>query len=803
MIKTIPIVLFALLLGAVIGMDLRYAKHHDHAQHIESERGENLEARQVWDYLRLRDPATGEIPYGIHTRELQFAHTLANAHPALKGTSSEEILSTPIQTTGWISAGPINVGGRTREIGIDISNEANVLIATAQGGIYRSTDSGESWVRTTALDQVKDNTCLVQDHRAGNTNIWYAGTGELISTTFRRVEVLPSGGGHTVDIGDGIYKSTDSGKSWTVLPSTYDSNTTILDSAFQGVWNIVVDNSNTAQNIVYAACMGAIMRSTDGGTSWTRVLGDPTHLSACSDVQITSTGVVYAFLSYQVVGSGTPSTAGVWRSTDGINWTNITPTSWPETGRMRIGIAPSNENILYIAGVTETSNALWKYDYLSGNGSGKGGVWQNRSANLPVNTVSGGFDGTNTQGGYNVTLKVYPTDTNLVFFGATNLFRATDGFATSAATAWIGGYYYWGDYDSDSGITYPNHHEDNHDVYFLPSNPQKMYSANDGGIFVTYNCLSAYDPNRPVEWQNLNHNDKASIFYVVAMDHAGPVTDSFVVGGLQDQASWITQSGHTWQQRGVGDGCYCAVADHKSFLYVSSQLGNIRQYELDTNLNIIDSADRRPDGINDPQFVTPWMLDPTNTNQMYFAANDSLWTNTDLSPESGHWETLKNCTVTSGTFITALGMSVVPAHTLYYGTSDGHVYRLDNANSTNPAPLEITSSIFPAGAFVSCIAVDPQNADSIVVCFSNYHVISIFASNDGGTTWHDASGNLEQNPDGSGNGPSVRWVSIVHQNGQELYLCGTSVGLFSTTDITGPNVIWNPEGTETIGYAIV
>ncbi len=90
-----------------------------------------------------------------------------------------------------------------------------------------------------------------------------------------------------------------------------------------------------------------------------------------------------------------------------------------------------------------------------------------------------------------------------------------------------------------------------------------------------------------------------------------------------------------------------------------------------------------------------------------------------------------------------------------------------------------------------------------MVCFSNYHVISIFASNDGGTTWHDASGNLEQNPDGSGDGPSVRWVSMVHQNGQELYLCGTSVGCFQLRILPAQMSIWNPEGAETIGYAIV
>jgi hypothetical protein len=196
---------------------------------------------------------------------------------------------------------------------------------------------------------------------------------------------------------------------------------------------------------------------------------------------------------------------------------------------------------------------------------------------------------------------------------------------------------------------------------------------------------------------------------------------------------------------------------------------------------------------------------------MYFAANNTLWRNDDLAgvPDNQvystdvNWVMLSNSTLAANTYITALGMSTVPAHRLYYGTSNGHLYRMDNANDPAPMPQEITGSIFPKNAYICCVAVDPQNADSIVVCFSNYHVRSIFASNDGGMTWHDASGELEQNADGSGDGPSVRWITIVHQHGEELYLCGTSVGLFSTTDISGPNVIWSSEGTETIGYAIV
>jgi hypothetical protein len=337
-------------------------------------------------------------------------------------------------------------------------------------------------------------------------------------------------------------------------------------------------------------------------------------------------------------------------------------------------------------------------------------------------------------------------------------------------------------------------------------------------MHMTYDVLGYDDPNFPIIWQNINFNDQASIIYVVGIDHATP-GDSTVLGGFQDQGSWLSyDSANYWISYDGGDGCYCAIADNKTAYYMSSQEGYVSRWTIGTDYayegfaGLSPSGAALPDGSMHAQFVTPWMLDPANTDQMYFANNTTLWRNDDLAgiPDNQNyttdlnWVQLHNATLSTNSFFTALGMSTLPAqHRLYYGTSDGHVFRMDGANGSDPKPHEITGSIFPKNAYVSCIAVDPQNADSIVVCFSNYDVISIFASNDGGATWHDASGNLERNADGSGDGPSVRWVSIVHQNGQELYLCGTSVGLYSTTDITGPNVTWNPEGAETIGHAIV
>ncbi len=791
MLKIIPVLLFASLLCLLLSMTSRYDAGHHKAFRREPLEEENVQAQQLRDYLRLRDPATGEIPRGIRMRELAFVRTIGSDRPALKGTPT-------IQTMGWQSAGPINAGGRTRGIGIDVSNEANVLIATAQGGVWRSTDSGQAWSRTTTPGELKDMSSLVQDHRPRKTGIWYAGTGELISTTWRRTAVYTEPDYHSANIGNGIYKSTDDGLTWNVLPSTVSTDATVLGSVFDGVWDIALDSSRADSDIVYAAGFGAIMRSNDGGESWTHVLGDPVNISVETDIAITSRGIVYAYLSGESAGMGTPSKAGVWRSTDGLQWTNITPTGWSsESGRMKIAIAPADENILYIGGVSPTlwyGASLWKYDYFSGNGSESGGAWEDRSANVPQSTDSIGSYGLNTYGGYAVTLTVHPTDTDLVFFGGTNLYRSWDGFATTGMVEWIGGY----DQTNGGYSETNNDHPDHHELKFVPSNPTVAYNANDGGMFMTYDALGYDDPSYPVTWTNINFEDQASIIYVVALDHATP-GDSTVLGGFQDQGSWLSyDSSNYWIQYYGGDGTYCAIDDGESNLYMSSQEGNIVSYNIDEqNWTQLTTPE-----MSQAQFVAPFILDPTNTDQMYYADNNILWRNDDLSL-GANWNELDNSTPVTNSFITALGMSTVPAHRLYYGTSDGRVYRMDEADGTNPTPQEITGSMFPKGAYVSCVAVDPQNADSIVVCFSNYHVISIFASNDGGATWHDASGNLEQNPDGSGDGPSVRWVTIVHQGGQELYLCGTSVGLYSTTDITGPNVIWNPEGTETIGYAIV
>ena len=82
---------------------------------------------------------------------------------------------------------------------------------------------------------------------------------------------------------------------------------------------------------------------------------------------------------------------------------------------------------------------------------------------------------------------------------------------------------------------------------------------------------------------------------------------------------------------------------------------------------------------------------------------------------------------------------------------------------------------------------------------SNYEVISVWYTSDGGTSWQDISGNLEQNHDGTGNGPSVRWGIILPYNSQKNYLVATSVGVYSTSVLNGTSTVWGLEGQNSIG----
>lgn len=734
-------------------------------------------AQAEMELMMLRDPRTNDVPRGIRIREAAFARSLPHRDAGLFRASPD--LGFEPQALTWIERGPNNVGGRTRAFAVDVASPATLIAGSVAGGLWKSTDDGVSWTIRTAPSQIHGITCIAQDRRAGQTGVWYAGTGEIRGSTTNATRW------GSLYLGDGIYKSTDGGETWNLLPSTSSGSPHVTD-AFDYVVNVATNPANLAQAEVLAATHTGIRRSTNGGTSWTTVLPSD---SGYTDVAITATGVMYAATR---VGTGG---VRVWRSPDGVTWTDIRPgTFTPTAGRIVIGLAPSNPLVayFYIESASGTpavlGHQLWKYTYVSGNGSGAGGTWVNRGGNLPSDI--------NSQGGYDMVVHVKPNDENFVLLGGTNLYRSTDGFATTFNTTTIGGYPF-----------FPGtHHPDLHSGAFSPVNPSVYYSSHDGGI------SKAPDITLPgMVWNTLNHGYNVTQFYSVSIppDAGSPM----IMAGAQDNGTQLGNApgASDWVMVFGGDGTVVEVspaADNR--LYTQYQNGPMHRQNWDgTGVTAINPA-----GSTNALFVNPIVLDPNDSSILYYAAGVSssssrIWRN-DSAPfatTTTGWTSLPATEVGAGAGytrrITAMGISTAASpNVLYYGTSDGIVMKAVNANTATPAVSIITppglNGGTAIGGFVRCIAVDPLDSDRALLAFGNYNFQSLWYTTDGGASWTDVEGNLA-----GASGPSVRWATMFHLGGQIRVFLGTSIGVLWSGAVNGPSTIWSQEAGVAIGNVII
>jgi len=759
-----------------------------------------------FEFMQLREPISNSMPSNIKSKELNFVSKL----PVKKSHKGQT----------WDVRGPANISGRMLCMAFDVDDENIINAGSASGGMWKSTNQGQDWKKTTPPYVDQSATCIVQDTRPGKHHIWYYGTGELFSTTDRKVSTNV----RTVGIGNGILKSADSGETWQVLQSTAIILPDELHEVFQGVWKIVTDPVTMNKDIVYAACYGAIMRSEDGGTTWALTLGDIENKSFATDMVITSDGVVYAVLSSHSWSMLRPAKAGVWRSVDGINWENITPANFPvDTRVMKLALAESNENIVYLltesqsdifepfGGYANSNITFWKYTWDDNNNNG---LWENRTQNIP-----GGGDGNITSfpnsfvvyGGYAITMNVKSDDEDVVVIGGMNLFRSTNGFADSLQTIQMGGYPY--DMDSLHQL-----HPDMHHIEFLPSDPNVMFITNDGGVYRINDCLMSTP-----YWYRLNYKLITSQFYTVCIDKA-TAGDNYILGGLQDNNWYYTVTDNVAEFWFSIDICYdgfaVAIADSLDYCIVAAYSGNIWTTLFEPGFHTKDVYFQLPDtllaeydslmGSNDLfPFYQNFVLDPNNRT-FYLPTKTSIWRKDDMKAaahdstlRNAGWNHLSNVDVGDAAIISAISISTNPANRIYYGTNLGRVYKLENAHTGNPVPLDITGPSFPYNAFVACIDVDPDDADNIMVAYSNYRVQSLFHSNDGGQTWTAQGGILEEFPDGTGSGPSIRWVEKLNYQNDYVYFVGTSVGLYSTTHLNGDSTIWEKEADNLIGSVIV
>jgi hypothetical protein len=285
---------------------------------------------------------------------------------------------------------------------------------------------------------------------------------------------------------------------------------------------------------------------------------------------------------------------------------------------------------------------------------------------------------------------------------------------------------------------------------------------------------------------------------------------------------------NSWQKILGGDGIYSAIANTGSFFYASTNGGQVRRLQVDSQGTIIRSTLVAPAGTL--TFRTRFVLNPNNSDMMFFGSSKEdefrdennrllgfLWRNHDLTeipdqsfnPTEINWNVLENTRVSG--LITGLAVTTSnPSHRVYYGTgiiqdaaNVGRLFRLDDAHAGMPVPVDISSSAFPR-TDVTSIAVNPDDGDELLVVFGQHDVPSLFYSNNGGGAWVNVGGNLEQHPDGTGDGPALQAAAILPLiDGTTYYLAGGSTGLYATSVLDGDATVWVQEGMANIGYAPV
>lgn len=775
------------------------------------ERMTDIQGAMEYEFNMLKNPATGRIPDGIRDAELLQARQML---------ATQQMSGRIESINAYAFQGPNNLGGRTRALLYDVRNgtlNGVIMAGGVSGGIYKSTDDGATWARKSPIGDLFSVSALAQDTRtspASARDTWYYAGGEFSGNS--------AGATGATYKGKGVYKSTDNGETWTHLPASNTGSLESFDHRADYVTKLVVDP--TTGN-VYMAALDAIYRSIDGGTTWGIVLTSGSGsfgTGMSSDIIVTSTGRFYASFAGGSNTGPTLNLPGVWTSTTGASgsWTKIagptagtSPAGWNAAGafgRVVLAYAPSLESRVYALywngssyscstppGASPLPEAEFFYwdDGLS--------VWTEITATLPDEGGTDCLTGNDPfacQGGYDLVVAVKPDDAATVFIGGTNIYRST---TTGASWTRIGGYV-----SPISYGLYASSHPDIHSIAFAPTSTTTMLCGNDGGIQRTTDDLAG-----TVAWSPINTGFRTYQYYYVDIDPR--VANDKVLGGAQDNGSTrnIGGTGTSFESVMGGDGVSVGLTDliaGTQYEYVGFQRGTIIRRA--SGLGSGSGTTITPTGEGGTAgelFVTLFKLDPDNTERLYYANDNALYRTTSASTvASGTWTSLTGlgAAVTPAVDITAIALTRGPysaaTSSLFAGTSDGRVLRLDDPTGVPAAgaPVDITGAAFPSGAYVSSIAVNPRNDDTVLVTISNYGVTSVFwtgTANSAVPVWTAVEGTLTL--------PSYRScaIHVVPGSAEVQYYVGTSVGLFRSGASFPATPGWTQEGATTLGNAVV
>jgi photosystem II stability/assembly factor-like uncharacterized protein len=660
----------------------------------------------------------------------------------LPTTKAQQVDQKLYQNIRWRCIGPFRAG---RTVGASgVPGQPNVFyIGANNGGVWKTNDYGRTW--KPIFDDQPTGSIGDLAVAPSNPSIIYVGCGEGL----QRPDLAT---------GDGVYKSTDGGKTWRHMG---------LKDA-QQIGGVIVDPKDA--NRVFVAALGhpygpnterGIYRSTDGGETWTRVLYKDENTGAIQvEFDPTNSQILYADLW---AGRQGPWENGAWqgpesglfKSTDGGNtWAKLTkglPTFEQGLGRIGIGISRSNPKVIYA-----TVDA----------GQRKGGVYRSDDGGESWTLLSED-NRLWGRGSDFAEIKVHPKNPEIVFVGNIASYKSTDGGKS------------WKGFKGAPGG------DDYHRIWINPDNPDIMLFATDQGATITVNGGETWS-----SW----YNQPTAQFYHVITDNRFPY---WVYSGQQESGSAAVASrgdygAITWRDwRTVGVEEYGYVAPDPLNPDITYG-GKITRYDWKTG----QVQNIAPEAVRSGKYrflrTAPVIFSPVDNRTLYYAGNVLFKTvnggqswdiiSPDLSREK--WEVPENVgiyrskdmeTMPRRGVIYTVAPSRKDINTIWVGTDDGliHVTRDGGKNWTNVTPPGLKS-----WAKVSLMDASPFDNETAYAAVNTFRLDDlrphIYKTHDGGKTWKEIVNGI----------PNGGIVNVVREDPQRkgLLYAGTEQAVYFSVD---------------------
>jgi photosystem II stability/assembly factor-like uncharacterized protein len=667
--------------------------------------------------------------------------------PGKPPANNESVDKKLLQGLEWRSIGPYRGGRSVAVVGVP-SDPRTFYFGGTGGGVFKTTDGGINWTPITD-GQIATGSVGAIAVADSDPNVVYVGMGESCIRG-------------NVSHGDGVYKSTDAGKTW--------KHVGLKETEQIGRVRVHPQNPD----LVYVAALGhtfgpnkerGVFRSKDGGKSWEKVLYVDDKTGAVDlAMDATNPRVLYAsfWQAYRTpysLESGGPGSS-LWKTTDGgDNWTKLTHESLPKKsvwGRIGVAVSPANPSRVWAIIEAEDGGVFRSDD--------AGKTWRKVNEERRLRQ----------RAWYYTHIYADTKNPDSVYVLNTGFYRSVDGGRTY------------------TGIQVP--HGDNHDLWIDPNEPRRMINANDGGANVSYDGGATW---------SRQDNQATAQFYHVITDDAFP----YKVYGAQQDNSTVAIRSRTggqgidrtdwWPVGGCESGYVAPVDEHVSF--AGCYDGVIERYDHRSGQERrVDVYPDNPMGWGAEgmkyrfQWTFPIVVSPHDRNTLY-AAGNILFKSTNegqswepISPDltrndksklgpSGGPITKDNTSVEYYCTIFAMAESPRQKGLLWAGSDDGLVHVSKDAGKTweNVTPKDL-----PEWSMVSQVDASAHDAGTMYLAVNRYKHDDkrpfIYVTSDYGKSWKKIVNGI----------PDSAFVRVVRQDpvNPNLLFAGTETGVYVSFD---------------------